>query len=202
MARHKRETNGPKYYTTFQVSKFFGVSLPTVVNWVNSGLLDAHRTPGGHRRIAHDSLVAFARAQNYPLPADVAGDQGTRVLVVDDDEDFTRMVQRFLTEVGQLKVDVANSGFAAGLTVARFKPDLVLLDLMMPDVDGFEVFRTLRDDAKTRHIPVVACTAFRDASVDARVAEERFDGLIEKPIKLEALLEAIRSHLVARATKG
>ena len=51
MARKRQENHGPSYFTTFQVAKFLGVSPPTVVNWVNSGLLVAHRTPGGHRRM-------------------------------------------------------------------------------------------------------------------------------------------------------
>ena len=76
-------------------------------------------------------------------------------------------------------MEVADSGFQAGFTVARFKPDLILMDLMMPDMDGFEVHRTLREDPDTRHVPVIACTAYRDPDVDRRIREERFDGSAE-----------------------
>lgn len=197
MARRKVTYNGPVYYTTFQVAKFLGVSLPTVVNWVNSGLLAAHRTPGGHRRIAHNDVIAFARDHTYPLAPELAeaGSGRKKVLIVDDEKDFSDVVREYLQVKGDFEVEVADSGFQAGFTVARFKPDLILMDLMMPDMDGFEVHRMLRADPDTRHIPVVACTAYRDASVDTRIAEERFDGFVEKPLKLDALLELLRRTL-------
>ncbi|MBW1877728.1 MAG: response regulator [Deltaproteobacteria bacterium] len=197
MARRKHSVDGPVYYTTYQVAKFFGVSLPTVVNWVNSGLLSAHRTPGGHRRLARNDVIAFARQHEYPLAKELlgTGDGKKKILVVDDEQDFSEMVREYLSMKEDFEVEVADSGFQAGFTVARFKPDLILMDLMMPDMDGFEVHRMLRDDVDTRHIPVIACTAYRDPVVDARVREERFDGFMEKPLKLDSLLTVIRKHL-------
>ena len=76
MARRKSNFSGPTYYTTYQVAKHLGVSLPTVVNWVNSGLLAAHRTPGGHRRIARNDIIAFAREHNYPLSREFLDEGG------------------------------------------------------------------------------------------------------------------------------
>ncbi len=197
MARKKASYEGPKYYTTYQVAKYLGVSLPTVVNWVNSGLLAAHRTPGGHRRIAGNDIIVFAREHNYPL-TDQLLDQGSgkkKVLVVDDEQDFSEMVREYLTVKGEFEVEVADSGFQAGFAVARFKPDLILMDLMMPDMDGFEAFRMLRADPETRHVPIVACTAYRDAAVDVTVTDLNFDGFIEKPLKLDSLLEIVKKHL-------
>lgn len=197
MARRKSSYSGPVYYTTYQVAKFLGVSLPTVVNWVNSGLLQAHRTPGGHRRIAHNDVIAFARQNDYPIARELleAGNAQKKILIVDDEKDFSEMVRDYLSLKGRLEVEVADSGFQAGFTVARFRPDLILMDIMMPDMDGFEVYRLLRDDPDTRHIPVIACTAYRDPEVDRRIAGERFDGFVEKPLKLDSLLELIRAKL-------
>ncbi len=174
-----------------------GVSLPTVVNWSKAGSLKAHRTVGGHRRIAAADLVAFARENNYPLPPELLppSEGRARVLVVDDEPDFSSMVRDYLTLRGGFEVEVADSGFQAGLSVAKFRPDLILMDIMMPDMDGFEVHRTLRESADTRHIPVIACTAFRDPHIDQRIRDERFDALVEKPCKLESLLDMIRSKL-------
>jgi excisionase family DNA binding protein len=206
MSRKRPPVNGPVYYTTYQVAKQLGVTLPTVVNWVNSGLLHAHRTPGGHRRIAHNDVIAFGRDQNYPISRDLleAGSaRKKKVLVVDDERDFAELVRDYLQGKSELEVEIADSGFQAGFAVARFKPDLILMDLMMPDMDGFEVHRTLREDPDTRHIPVIACTAYRDPDIDRRIRDARFDGLIEKPLKMEALLELIQSRLgIAPDGKG
>jgi excisionase family DNA binding protein len=197
MPRRKSQYDGPTYYTTYQVAKFLGVSLPTVVNWVNSGLLPAHRTPGGHRRIGRNDVITFARENDYPLSREFldASTGRKKILIVDDERDFSDMVRDYLTIKGHFEVEVADSGFQAGYTVARFRPDLILMDLMMPDMDGFEVYRTLRDDAETRHIPVIACTAYRDPVVDQRILDEKFDGFVEKPLKLDALLDVIRGRL-------
>lgn len=204
MARRKTQYSGPVYYTTYQVAKFLGVSLPTVVNWVNSGLLQAHRTPGGHRRMAHNDVVSFARAHEYPIPRELldAGGNPKRVLIVDDEKDFSEMVRDYLSLKGDLEVEIADSGFQAGYTVARFKPDLILMDLMMPDMDGFEVHRVLRRDADTRHIPIIACTAYRDPAIDRRIAHEAFDGFVEKPLKLDTLLELIRDKIGSGAAQA
>jgi excisionase family DNA binding protein len=203
MARRKTPVAGPVYYTTYQVGKFLGVSLPTVVNWINSGLLKAHKTPGGHRRIAHNDVLTFARLHEYPLRELVAaGDPRKKVLVVDDEPDFASLVKEYLKLKGELDVEVAESGFQAGFTVARFRPDLILMDLMMPDMDGFEVHKTLRDDPDTRHVPVIACTAYRDPEIDRRLREQPFDGFIEKPVQLEALLTLVRHHLKGLGAGG
>jgi len=170
-----------------------GVSIPTVVSWCESGLIDAHRTAGGHRRIAHADLVAFAEPRGVVLPRS-ARDDPPRILIVDDERDFSEMLRDYLSIKG-FEVAVAHSGFQAGLEVGRFQPDLVLLDILMPDADGFEVLRTLREDPETRSLPVVACTAFRDAALDARVARERFDGFVEKPLNMSGLLDLVRRTL-------
>jgi excisionase family DNA binding protein len=202
--RRKSNGSGPLYYTTWQVAKEFGVSLPTVVNWVNSGLLRAHRTPGGHRRIAHHDLLAFARDNDYPVTRALIDALGTRrrILVVDDEPDFSEMVREYLKLKGDFEVEVAGTGFLAGYAVARFRPDLILLDLPMPDMDGFEVNRTLRADPETRHVPVIACMAFRDPEIDRRVREARFDGVLDKPLKLERLLELVRERLDPAISEG
>lgn len=203
MGRRKHRYSAPVHYTTYQVARFLGVSLPTVVNWVNSGLLSAHRTPGGHRRIAHNDVIAFAREHELPLSRELLDAGGTRkVLVIDDQRDFSEMVREYLELKGDFEVEVAQSGFQAGYAVAQFKPDLILLDLLMPDLDAFEVYQTLRTAPETRHIPVIACTSWRDPEIDRRLAEERFDGFIEKPLELDKLLELVCSRLGVALTAG
>lgn len=196
MARKKDENEGPSYFTTFQVAKFLGVSPPTVVNWVNSGMLSCHRTPGGHRRLRAQDVVAFAKAYNYPVPPNVLEPEPSpgaprRVLIVDDERDFAQTVGDYLALKGNFEVEIADSGFTAGLTIARFRPSVVLMDILMPDMDGFEVLRMLRRDPEMRAIPVIACTAYRDAAVEERARTEGFDGYLEKPLRFDRLLEVI-----------
>lgn len=171
----------------------FGVSIPTVSGWCDSGILASHRTPGGHRRIEHDALLAFAEGRGVRLPRDVVGGK-PRVLVVDDERDFSEMVRDYLTIKG-FEVTVAATAFQAGLEIGRFKPELIVLDLQIPDANGFEMVRLLRDDPDTAGVRLLACTAFRDAAVDAWVADLELAGLIEKPVKMSALHELVSGLL-------
>lgn len=210
--REDEEDDLPGWLTTFQVAKLVGVSPPTVVNWVNAGLLSASRTPGGHRRIRREELSRFAKDQGYTLPPSFSEPEAERevvepprvphVLVVDDEEDFCLLMQTWLQGRAGWAVSVAYSGFAAGLAVARNTPDLILMDIQMPDMDGFTVLQTLRQDPHTRHIPVLACTALRDVHAEARALSDGFDGWLEKPLRLEALIEQLTPFLSLSAARG
>lgn len=197
MPRKKANPEQPGYFTTFQVAHLLGVSPPTVVNWIEAGLLGATKTPGGHRRIARGDLVHFAREHNYPLTRELLGlpPPARKVLIVDDEPDFCDMVRRYLMLKGSFEVEVADSGFAAGITIVRFRPSIILMDILMPDMDGFEVLRMLRADTEMRAIPVIACTAYRDPHIEERVRQESFQGYVEKPVRLERLLQVIEEAL-------
>lgn len=217
MARKKTsEAPATRYMTTFTVAETLGVSPPTVVNWVNSGLLPAHRTPGGHRRIAREDLRQFAIQHDYPLPSDfddalpseevevpnAARGAPTRVLVVDDALDFCTLVREFLLLRGRYEVEVADSGFAAGYAVAQFKPHVILMDIDMPGMDGFEAMRRLQADAETRTIPVIACTAFLDTRTAERIQRGAFAGHLSKPLRLERLAETVDRIVSGKGGRG
>ena len=193
MARRKSSQQGPRHFTTFEVAKLLGVSPPAVVNWINQGLLPAHRTPGGHRRVTGGDLAVFARSRDLPLPPEAEEEAavGERVLVVDDETDFCEMIREYLLEKGGFQVEIATSGFAAGLVVSRFRPHVILLDLMMPGMDGFDVLHRLRGAEETRRIPVIACSAYADPAVRRRVRSEGFDAFLEKPLRLDDLRRLI-----------
>ena len=126
--------------------------------------------------------------------------------MVDDEPDFLFLVRETLADSKGLEVATANSGFLAGLEIGRLLPDLVLLDLMMPDIDGFEVFRMLKEREELSDIPVVACTAFADANIQRRVNEAGFTGFLPKPlvfVDLEnTLLGFLEANKAATLAKG
>jgi CheY-like chemotaxis protein len=175
-----------------------------VVNWVNDGLLPAHRTPGGHRRILRGDLVQFAMARGFPLAPELedgAGSSGApiqaaarvvhRVLIVDDELDFCELVRMHLGFRGGWETDIALSGFATGMTLFRFKPAVVLMDILMPDMDGFEVLKMMQADPDMRHIPVVACTAWRDPEAELRMRQAGFYAIVQKPVDLDHLASVL-----------
>jgi excisionase family DNA binding protein len=144
-----------RFYTTYEAAHLLGVSLPTVVNWIKGRRLKAHRTPGGHRRIAREELAAFMARHGMPLPPELDGmvEKGRRALVVGDGGGVREGAAREVTRAG-FSVQQCAPGFAAGVLASRFQPDLVVL--VAAAVDGGETLAGLRADPELAAIPVVA----------------------------------------------
>jgi len=144
-----------RFYTTYEAGHLLGVSLPTVVNWIKARRLKAHRTPGGHRRIAREELAAFMTRHGMPVPAELAGaaDPGRRALVLGDGGPMREGAAREVAR-GGFSVEQAALGFAAGVAAARFQPDVVVL--LAAAADGGETLAGLRADPGLAAVPVVA----------------------------------------------
>jgi len=182
-------------YTTHQVAGFLGVSVPTIVNWIEAGRMRAHRTPGGHRRIPQDEVVAFAAEHEFPLPRRFwrGNSDATRIVIVDDDEHFADTVRDYLAAKGSYEIAIARTPFEAGYVIGRRPPDVVVCDPRVARLDGLALARWLRRQPEVRGVVLVACTMLDDL-VEPTVAEA-FDEVMQKPIRLQGLLEVIERQL-------
>jgi excisionase family DNA binding protein len=144
------------FYTTHEAARLLGVSLPTVVNWIKARRLQAHRTPGGHRRIAREDLAAFMVRHGMPLPEELsdAAPARQKALVLAEPGPMREGLARQLAEAGYA-VEQASPGFAAGAAAARFQPDVVILSPADAD-DGGDVLTGLRADRELGSVPVLA----------------------------------------------
>ncbi|HEX9306487.1 MAG TPA: helix-turn-helix domain-containing protein [Anaeromyxobacter sp.] len=143
------------FYTTFEAARLLGVSLPTVVNWIKGRRLKAHRTPGGHRRIAREDLATFMLRHGMPVPSELSGAAPTRrkVLVIGEPGAGREGAVRQLAGAG-FAVEQTSPGFAAGAAAARFDPDVLVVHA--PARDGGESIRAARDDRELANVPIVA----------------------------------------------
>lgn len=183
------------FYTTHEVSKFCDVYPTTVINWINEGMLPAFTTPGGHRRVRKSDLVRLMQKNNMPLPEELSKEEETRVLVIDDDVKILRMIKTILQSEEDIKVITTSDGFQAGVIVSEWTPDIILLDMLMPGIDGFEVCRQLRRNDKTKEIPIIAVTVLRDEKQLKKMYACGITDYLAKPFKSGDLIEKIRSHL-------
>lgn len=160
-------------YTTFETAKLCHVSPLSIINWVNAGRLPAFRTPGGHRRIRREDLVRFMRENGIPIPEDIRDGSGRpKVLVVDDEASIREVLAEHLTtRSNPYEVVMAADGFEAGRLVATFRPDVVLLDLRMPGLDGFQVCRTIKADPESSSTTVIAMTGYYSPETESRILE-------------------------------
>ncbi len=172
------------FYTTFEISQICGVNPTTVQNWVKTKKLKAFQTPGGHRRIRREDLVAFMKEFGMPLPAELSLDSPL-VMIVDDEADILDMMQSML-ESGEEDVNIARaqSGIEALLMIGERSPDLLILDIMMPGMDGFEVCQKLKSNPKTQNIKIVAITGDHNPAVRERILDAGADLFVSKPLEI------------------
>ena len=183
-------------FTTFETAKLCHVSPLSIINWVNAGRLPAFRTPGGHRRIRREDLLLFMRDNGLPIPEEMQEGSGRRkVLVVDDEPSIRELLAEHLsTRPSPYEVSTAADGFEAGRLVATFRPDVVLLDLRMPGVDGFQICRTIKADPESSSTVVIAMTGYYSPETEARVLECGAVRCFAKPLDpttLSAFIDSI-----------
>jgi excisionase family DNA binding protein len=170
-----------KTYTTFEVGEICSVYPTTVINWVNQKKLPAFVTPGGHRRIRREDLVEFLKRYNFPTPVELLGSR-RRVLIVDDDVAFSKMLLKaFDRHNDQFDAQVINNGIEALVSIGKKSPDLMLLDVVMPVVEGATVCATLRANPDTRHIRIIAMTGQKLSDDKTKFIRSKSDGLYRKP---------------------
>jgi excisionase family DNA binding protein len=144
-----------RFYTTYEAAHLLGVSLPTVVNWIKARRLKAHRTPGGHRRIAREDLAAFMIRHGMPMPSELSDAVHPRrkALIIGESGPIREGTARQLAAAGYA-VEQASPGFSAGMAAVRFQPDVVVLLAASPD--GGDTLQGLRSDRELAAVPVVA----------------------------------------------
>lgn len=167
----------------------------SVANWIDQGLLTAHRTPGGHRRVAVDDLLKFLRRHRMPIPQELETTP-TRILVVDDEPGITALIAKAIkTAHPGYEVVEAQDGFRAGTLLATLTPDVIILDLRMPAMDGYEVCRMIKSQESTKHSEVIAITAYPSAESETQILECGARVCLHKPLDLQQLLEEIEKSL-------
>lgn len=181
--------------STFAIAEMLHVDPGSVANWIDQGLLKAHRTPGGHRRVVIDDLVKFLREHKMPVPPEL-GTTPIRILVVDDEEAVAKLIARAIrSQNPDYDVVEANDGFRAGTMIATVRPDVVVLDLRMPGMDGYEVCRMIKAQEATRHAEVIAMTAFPSPESEKRIIECGARVCLAKPLDLDRLLKEVDMSL-------
>jgi excisionase family DNA binding protein len=176
--------------TPTQVAELLRVSPVTVRHWCLDGKLKYVTTPGGHRRFAYRDIEQYAHEHGVRLPKE--GPQDLRVLVVDDNVDLAYFVMELLqSQVPNITVDVAHDGFEAGEKLYTFGPDIVLLDLMMPHLDGFDTCRRIKQNAANRHVRVIAMTGYPSDDNVQRILASGAETCLAKPVRAPTLLAAL-----------
>jgi len=180
--------NTKTVFTTGEAAKICKVSQQTIIRCFDNGSLKGFRVPGSRfRRIPRNELYAFMRDNGIPTDALESGKR--KVLIVDDDQELVELMSDTFARDGRFDIKTANNGFDAGMLVKEFRPDLVVLDIMLPDINGKEVCQRVRSDNTLDTVKVICISGMVEADKVADLRAAGADDFMQKPFQVEKLLE-------------
>jgi excisionase family DNA binding protein len=177
-------------FTTGEAADICKVSQQTIIRCFDSGRLKGFRVPGSRfRRIPRDALLAFMR--DNQIPPDALQTGKAKVLVVDDDPEIVELFVDVLERDGRFEVRTAGTGYDAGMITTEFRPDLILLDYMLPDINGNVVCRSIRQKEEFAGTKIVIVSGVVNQEEIDELLKAGADDFVKKPFNIEKLIERI-----------
>jgi len=181
-------------FTTGEAAEICKVSQQTIIRCFDNGRLHGFRVPGSRfRRIPRPDLLRFMKAND--IPTDLLESGKKRILVVDDDKQIVELFLDVLSRDDRFDVKTASNGYDAGLLTESFRPHLMLLDYMLPDINGNLVCERVKGnpDLKDTHIIMVSGVVNQE-EIDA-LTRSGADEFVKKPFNIEKLIARIAEVL-------
>jgi excisionase family DNA binding protein len=175
-------------FTTGEAAKICNVSQQTIIRCFDSGQLKGFRVPGSRfRRIPRDVLYKFMKDNGIPTDALESGKR--KALIVDDDAELVELIRDALEADGRWEIRVANNGFDAGMMVKEYHPDIIVLDVMLPDINGKEVCQRVRSDSSLDDVKIICISGMVEQDKIAELKAAGADDFKQKPFEIEDLVE-------------
>jgi excisionase family DNA binding protein len=193
MQTEQKQRSYGKFYTTTRAARLCNVSHSTIFRAIQQKKLKAFSTPGGHFRVSPEDLQEFAHQNSIPI----SGWENRRhkVLIIEDNPAELRLLRRVLEKDPYMEIQSVELGFRAGFMMQVFKPDLIILDIYLKDMDGREIIRLVRTDPVLKGAQIVVVTSAKDPKEIADIKKASIDHFIAKPIDPKTFLSEIKSFL-------
>jgi len=177
-------------FTTGEAAEICRVSQQTIIRCFDSGRLRGFRVPGSKfRRIPRQNLVKFMRDNSIPLDNLDSGKK--KVLVVDDDVEIVELISDILTRDGRFEIRTASSGYEAGMATEQFRPDLILLDYMLPDVNGNVVCQTIRSNPEFENTRIIIVSGVIKQEEIDQLLKSGAQDFLKKPFSISELTDKV-----------
>lgn len=178
------------YISTLQAARMCGVSVFSIQRWFDEGLLIGATLPGGRRRIASASLEAFMKKHIITATGASEAD-ATRILLVDDDARLLSVMRESLEGHGGCLVRAAASGLEAGLALSEFRPEVIVLDVLLEDVPGQILVKRIRESQAGRTVRIVAISGKASEADERGIQQAGANAFLRKPFTMADLVKAI-----------
>ena len=190
---------GADYITTYQAAEMLGLSRGTVQQMVESGVLVAWKTEGGHRRVSVASVKDQIRRRAASASLPRAQTPELSVLIAEDDVNLQKLYEMNIDNWDMpVALQIVGNGFEGLVQIGQQAPDVLILDLMMPGIDGFEMIRTLRANPALSAMDIIVVTGMSPASIEDRGGLPPGTTLSSKPIPFNQLQGYLQAKLVQR----
>ncbi len=188
------ELRNKQVFTTGEAAEICQVSQQTIIRCFDAGRLTGFRVPGSRfRRIPREELIRFMKDNSIPL--DRLESSKKRILVVDDDEQIVELFVDVLERDGRFDVRTASTGYDAGILSQQFRPDLMILDYMLPDVNGNVVCNTARDNPVLANMKIIIVSGVVNQDEIDDLLQSGADDFVKKPFNIERLMSRINELL-------
>ena len=179
-------------FTSGEVADICRASLQTVNRWLNARELKGYRpTKNADWRITRKELMIFMKDNGIPLEF-ITGDK-IKVLIVDDEIRLLKAIVRAFRDEERFQIEIAHSGFSAGAKIEQFKPDVVILDIYLGDIDGREFLKYIREHPELSNTKVIGISGVFDFDEMKLTLDLGFNEFLQKPFEMEKLKQTIFS---------
>ncbi len=191
-------------FTTGEAAEICNISQQTIIRCFDSGKLDGFRIPGSRfRRIPRENLIKFMKDNGIPLDHLETKPVGRiKVLIVDDDEEIVELMVDVLTRDGRFEIRTASSGYDAGLMTQQFMPDVMILDYMLPDVNGNIVCQTIKRNPHFENTKIIIVSGVVNQDEIQSLLAAGATEFIRKPFNIAELVEKILMTVETGAVKA
>jgi two-component system OmpR family response regulator len=175
-----------------QVAEICRVSKKTVLNWIYDGALKAFTTYGGHYRVWPSNIKKFLDQTGMDIPFEYVDDRTPHILIIDDDNDYSQMLRSAIqAELPNTEVITTDDGYEGLMLIGEIKPQLVILDIKMPKVDGFQVLELLRTRKSEHEMKVLVVSGYLDAKTKQQLSRTIADYALDKLTDINVLIKTI-----------
>ncbi len=191
---HNQESS--RLLTTGEIARYCDVSTNAVKKWIRSNRLKAFRTPGGHFRVDSRDFKEFLIQHQMPVYDSFFELEPKKILIVDDEKEVRQALADVLEGIeSTFVVDMAEDGYEALLKVGDLKPDLLILDLRMPRMDGYEACRRIKSNPETSGTRILAISGFIENGAEGEILECGATDWMRKPVQIEEFKKKIERLL-------
>ena len=184
--------------TTGDVARYCHTNVFQVNSWIKNGELKTFRTPGGHNRITIEEFKNFLERHDIPVSEEIQQKiKKTRILIADDDIVLADLIKNVLEDrIKNIEIEMAHDGYEALIKTGKFSPDLLIMDIKMPKIDGLEVCRRLRQDTSlSSGLKIIAVTAHVHKYERETVLASGADEYLIKPFDMETLQNHVENMI-------